>query len=48
MRLQEVDSQYHGEKNISCNKKLHLKCVIVNSNRQRGYTQCNNRPAICP
>ena len=32
MCLQEVDSQYHREKDISCNNKLHLKCVIVDSN----------------
>ena len=31
MCLQEVDSQYHREKYISCNNKLHLKCVVVDS-----------------
>ena len=47
MCLQEVDSQYHREKDISCNSKLHLKCVIIDSNGQRGYTQSNERLVIC-
>ena len=48
MCLQEVDSQHHREEDISRNNKLHLKCVIINSNGQGGYTQCNKRPVICP
>ena len=37
MCLEEVDSQYHREEDISRNNKLHLKCVIINSNGQRLY-----------
>ena len=48
MGLQEVNSQYHWEKDISRNNKLHLKCVIMNSNGQHGYTQCIKRPVFCP
>ena len=48
MYLQEVDSQYHTEKDISRNNKLHLKCFIIKSNGQRGHTQCNEGPVIYP
>ena len=48
MCLLEVDSQYHRQKDISCNKKLYLKYIIINSNGQQGCTQCNKRPVICP
>ena len=32
MCLWKIDSHYHREKDISCNNKLHRKCVIVDSN----------------
>ena len=48
MCLWKIDSHYHREKDISCNNKLHRKCVIVDSNGEGCCTQHDKRPVICP